>query len=289
MTASPTTTPPAMSPRAAVCAAIAVALCCAGWGCAFGGSAVEGGGATARPFQGVLNARAAVRALECDGERPYFRAAGSYDSGLETVQPGAVQAFDDYVEESGIGFRAPVRGYRVEREDRGRALISYDVRDRSKVAVVLANGIRDWNGDVGWGVVTWAMCDPAELPSEVSDELGIGVWQDASGRRVPVTRVRSFQGAEHCSWTAVTFLLMGADDRRADWYVRDPSGELDAHLRGAFRAAVRVPRDATFTGWSREGKQLWLEPDEEAALLVDADDPGAVERWPAAKRPIMCA
>ena len=270
--------------------AVTIALCCAG--CGSGGddgSAVDGGRSTAPPYQGPLNAKAAVEALECDGERPFFRATGSYDSGLETVQPSAADAFDNYVDESGIGYRAPVKGYRVEREEAGHALISYDVRDRSKVAVVLADGIRDWNGDVGWGVVAWALCDPAEFPAEVTDELNIGVWQDASGRRVPVTRVRSFQGAEHCSWTDVTFLLIGPDVRRADWYVRDVSGELIEHLRGEFDTDATVPHGATFTGWSRGGRQLWLGPGKEAAFLVDIDDPGAVERWPAAKEPILCA
>ena len=271
--------------------AIAVlALCFAGCGSgADEGSAVDGGRSTAAPYKGSLTASAAVKALECDGERPFFRAKGSYDSGLESVQSSATEAFDDYVEESGIGYRAPVRAYRVEREDADHALLSYDVRDRSKVAVVLADGIRDWNGDVGWGVVAWAMCDPAELPAAVTDELNVGVWQDASGRRVPVTRVRSFQGAEHCSWENVTFLLIGPDERRADWYVRDASGELSGQLRGRFAADATLPDSATSTGWSRGGRELWLGPGKEAVYLADGDDPGAVERWPAAKEPILCA
>ena len=266
------------------------ASCFAGCGSGAGdGSAVVGGHSSVPPYQGPLNAKAAVEALECDGERPFFRGTGSYDSGLETVQSSPAEAFDDYVEESGIGYRAPVKGYRVEREDADRALLSYDVRDRSKVAVVLRDGIRDWNGDVGWGVVAWAMCDPAELPADVTDELNVGVWQDESGRRVPVTRVRSFQGAEHCSWTDITFLLIGPDERRADWYVRDASGELSELLRGSFAADATLPDGATFTGWTRGGRRLWLGPGKEAAFLVDGDDPGAVERWPAAKEPILCA
>jgi hypothetical protein len=270
--------------------AVTIALCCAG--CGSGGddgSAVDGGPATAPPYEGPLNAKAAVDALECDGKRPFFRATGSYDSGLESVQPSAAGAFDDYVDASGIRYRAPVKGYRVEREEAGRALISYDVRDRSKVAVVLANGIRDWNGDVGWGVVAWALCDPAEFPAEITDELNIGVWQDASGQRVPVTRVRSFQGAEHCSWTDITFLLIGPDIRRADWYVRDATGEFPHHLRGEFGRDATLPKGATFSGWSRGRHELWLSPDKDAAYLVDIDDPRVVERWPASKEPILCA
>jgi hypothetical protein len=278
-----------IAPTATLFAVITALLC---MGCASGGddqSAVDGGRSTATPYEGPLNSKAAVKALECDGEQPFFRALGSYDSGLETVQPSADKAFDNYVAESGIGFRAPVKGYRVEREDAGRALISYDVRDRTKVAVVLADGIGDWNGDVGWGVVAWALCDPAEFPGEVTDKLNIGVWQDASGRRVPVARVRSFRGAAHCSWTAITFLLIGPDDRRADWYVRSATDEFPDYLRGEFDPAATLPDDATFTGWSRGGRRLWLGRDKEAAFLVDVDDPSSVERWPAAKEPILCA
>ena len=60
-----------------------------------------------------------------------------------------------------------------------------------------------------------------QLPPEVTDDLNIGVWENESGRRVPVTRIQSFQGAEHCDWTDITFLLVGPE-RKADWYVRDP-------------------------------------------------------------------
>ena len=270
--------------------AITIALCCAGCGGAGeDGSAVDGGRSTPPPYEGRLSAQAAVDALDCDGERPYFRSTGSYDDGLAAVQSSAAAALDNYVDTSGVGNRLPVEGYRVEREEAARALLSYDVRERSKVAFVVADGIRDWNDDVGWGVVAWAQCDPAEFPAEVTDELNIGVWEDASGRRVPVTRVRSFQGAEHCSWTDVTFLVIGPDVRRADWYVRDATGALRDHLRGEFDRDARLPKGATFTGWSRGGRRLWLGPDDEAAYLVDVDDPQVIERWPAAKEPILCA
>jgi hypothetical protein len=264
--------------------AVAIALSCAGCG-----SAVDGGRSNAQPYKGPLSADAAVAALECDGRSPFSRSTGAYDDGLATVQSSAEDAFDNYVDESGIGYHVPLEGYRVERKDEGRALLSYDVGDRTKVSVVLADGIRDWNDDVGWGVVAWAQCDPAEFPAEVTDDLGIGVWEDASGQRLPVTRVRSFQGAEHCSWTDITFLLIGPDEHRADWYVRDVNGEFPELLRGTFDHDATLPKDATSTGWRRSGRQLWLGHDKEAAYLVDIDDPHDVERWPAAKEPILCA
>jgi len=140
---------------------------------------------------------------------------------------------------------------------------------------------------VGWGVESWATCDPAELPASVTDALGIGVWEDPSGRRVPVTEVRSFQGDEHCDWQDITFLLLGPDGD-ADEYVRDPSGELDELLRTTYDANAVLPDDATDTGLHRDGRRLWLGVGHETAYLVALDDPHDVERWPAAKRPIGC-
>src|SRR5262245_11953106 len=127
--------------------AVAIALSCAGCGAA---SAVEDGRSTAPPYPGPLTARAAVDALECDGKSPFSRYPGEYDDGLATVQSSPEDAFDNFVEESGIGYHAPREGYRVEREDEDRALLSYDVGERTKVAAVLADGIRDWDDDVGW-------------------------------------------------------------------------------------------------------------------------------------------
>jgi hypothetical protein len=95
-----------------------------------------------------------------------------------------------------------------------RAHPHYDVAGRTKVSIVAADGVRDWNGDEGWGVRAWAQCDPSEWPPDVTDDLNIGVWEDESGRRVPVTRIQSFQGAEHCSWDDITFLLLGPEGHR---------------------------------------------------------------------------
>ncbi|HET8757838.1 MAG TPA: hypothetical protein VFM58_17595 [Solirubrobacteraceae bacterium] len=265
--------------------AVAIALSCVGCG-----SAVDAGESSAPPYPGRLDARAAVDALECDGRTPFFRARGDYDSGLEEVRSDPEAAFDNYLEEEAGGFyHVPGDGYRVERRDEDRALLSYDVGDRTKVAVVLADGIRDYRGEVGWGVVAWADCDPAELPAEVTDGVNVGIWEDASGRRLPVTRVHSFQGAEHCDWTDVTFLLVGPGTRTADWYVRDTKGEFADYLRGTFDGEATLPHDARSTGWRRDGRRLWLARDKTAAYLVSIGDPHDVERWPAATQPIMCA
>jgi hypothetical protein len=254
-----------------------------------GSGVVERDRSATPPYDGPLDAGAAVGALECDGKTPYRRGEGVYDDGLAKVQESAEAALDDYMSESGLSFHAPSDGYAVEREQGGRALFSYNVEGRTKVSIFAGDGVRDWNRDEGWGVRAWAQCDPSELPPDVTDELNIGVWENESGKRVPVTRIQSFQGAEHCSWTDITFLLVGPEEK-ADWYVRDTSGhDLSELLRTTYDNVGAIPQGATDTGLRRDGRQLWIGPDEEAAYLVSLDDAQDVERWPAAKQPIRCA
>jgi hypothetical protein len=254
-----------------------------------GALVVDRGRSATPPYAGPLDAGAAVGALECEGKTPYQRGEGAYDDGLAKVQESAGAALDDYMSESGLSFSTPSDGYAVEHEKDGRVLFSYDVDGRTKVSIFGADGVRDWNGDDGWGVRAWAQCDPSELPPEVTDDLNIGVWEDESGRRVPVTRIQSFQGAEHCSWTDITFLLVGPEEA-ADWYVRDTSGgDFSGLLRTTFANEATLPEGATDTGLRRDGRQLWIGPDEQAAYLVSLGDAQDVERWPAAKQPIRCA
>ena len=240
------------------------------------------------PYDGRLDAGAAVGALECEGKTPYRRGEGVYDDGLASVQESPKAALDDYMSESGLSFSEPSDGYVVERDQDGRVLFSYDVDGRTKVAIFAADDVRDWNRDEGWGVRAWAQCDPSELPPDVTDDLNIGVWQDESGRRVPISRIQSFKGAEHCSWTDITFLLVGRE-ATADWYVRDAGRDFPELLRTTFDNEARLHEGATDTGLRRDGRQLWVGPDKEAAYLVSVNDSEDVERWPAAKQPIRCA
>jgi hypothetical protein len=253
-----------------------------------GSVVVDRSGSATPPYDGRLDAGAPVGALECDGKTPYRRGVGVYDDGLAAVQESAEAALDDYMRESGLSLIAPSDAYAVEREQDGGVLFSYDVDGRTKVAMFAADGVRDWNGDDGWGVRAWAQCDPSEWPPDVTDDLNIGVWEDDSGRRVPVTRIQSFKGAEHCDWTDITFLLVGREET-AEWYVRDTSGDFSELVRTTFAHDATLPSGATDTALRHDGRQLWIGPDDEAAYLVSLDDPRDVERWPAAKQPIRCA
>lgn len=231
---------------------------------------------------------AAGLALECDGA-PYTGGGGDYvDGGLESVQDSPQEAVDNWLDNEAWAYQIPESGYRVERDDGDRVLLSYDVGDQTKIAFVTADGIRDYNDDEGWGVESWGGCDPAELPAAVTDELGIGVWEDAFGQRVPVSETVSFQGPEHCGWQDITFLYLGTDGEDGQ-YLRDVHAELGHSLQTTYDGTSALPRSATDTGLHRDGRQLWLSAGDDAAYLVSLNDPGDVERWPAAKRPVGCA
>jgi hypothetical protein len=238
------------------------------------------------PYVGPMDVPAA-RTLECDYEVSHDGAGDYADGGLETVQSTPAKALENYLAEEGWLSQLPGEGYRLEREEGDRALLSYDVDGRTRIAFMAADGIRDFNDDVGWGIETWAQCDPAELPATVSDALNIGVWTDGTGARVPTAKIRSFQGAEHCDWQDITFVTLGPM-RDGDQYVRDVHGELGEVLRSTYAGAVDLPDGATDTGLQRDGRRLWLGPGHAAAYLVSVDDAGDVERWPAAKEPVYC-
>jgi hypothetical protein len=233
----------------------------------------------------LVRSGAAGRALECDG-KPYAGGGGDYDGGLESVQDDAPAALEDYFDNEGWDGRWPDDGYQVEREDDDRVLLSWDVDQRTKVAFILADGITDYAGNRGWGVESWAQCNAAELGADEIDDLGIEIWEDADGNRVPTTDVTSFPGAEHCDWQDVTFLMLGGE-RKGRQFLRDLDGELADQTRTTYDGSATLPDTARDTGFHRDGRELWVSRD--AAYLVDRSDPGDVERWPAAKEPIFCA
>ncbi|MGZ8744734.1 MAG: hypothetical protein ACXWXO_17600 [Nocardioides sp.] len=262
--------------RAAVTAALGLLLC----GC--GASTVlSDADPVPSPYDGPMRAG---KALECDGA-PYAHGAGDYDSGLESVQDDATTVLEDYFDNEGWGGRWPDDGYRVERGGDDRVLLSWDVGQRTKVAFVVTDGITDYRGNRGWGVETWAQCDPAELTESATAELGVQIWEDADGNRIPTTEITSFQGADDCDWQDITFLVLGGE-RKGRQFLRDVDGELADLTRATYDGSATLPDDARDTEFRREGRELWVARD--AAYLVQLSDPADVERWPAAKRPIYC-
>ena len=118
--------------------------------------------------------------------------------------------------------------------------------------------------------------------------FGDGTWLDKDGRRVSETTVNSFQGPQHCDWQDITFLHVGAG-ADGQQFLRDTTGEFGESLRTTFDATAQLPPGATDTGFRKDGRALWIGPQQEAAYLVSTADPADVERWPASEQLVACA
>ncbi|OAH14640.1 hypothetical protein [Streptomyces jeddahensis] len=223
---------------------------------------------------------AAGRALECDGE--IYDGGGpdgwSKRDGGNSPEEGLKLYFDMFQPQ------LPQSGYSVERRESDRVLFSFDVRGRTKVAVVVA---KDQKNRPGWGPETNASCDPAELPASFTDSLEYEIWTAKDGKRAPVAEINSYAGAEHCDWHKAHFLHLGrGEDARS--YARDPDGVLDADvmLTAPYDGDVRaMPADAHDTGYHYQDWQLWLTPDRSKAYVRT---PGGLEAWPLVKKGIGC-
>ncbi|WP_189186528.1 hypothetical protein [Streptomyces albiflavescens] len=220
---------------------------------------------------------AAGRALECDGEI-YLGGGGdrwSREDGGSTPEEGLNAYFDMDQPE------LPDHGYRVERREKDRVLFSYDVRGRTKVAVVVA---KDQPHRPGWGPETNASCDPSELPASFTDSR-YEIWTDRDGRRVPTTEVSSSAGAEHCDWESAHFLWLG-QGKELRQYARDPHRVLGSEvLTAAYDQDARMPVGARDTGYRFHDWELWLTAGKSTAYIRTPD---GVEAWPATKQQVGC-
>jgi hypothetical protein len=225
----------------------------------------------------------AAQALECDHATRRTSRVG-YGEGL-SVQGTALDAVAHYIEDEAAA-GVPSAGYRLEQEAPGAALLSYDVSGRTKIAFVAVDGMKDVYGRTGWGVRTFAACDPAELPARITDALGVEIWQDRRGRRVPTTEVSSYTNG-FCDAPDAGLLELHRQQagRTKLQFVRDPSGIFREFLGGRYEASSSLPAEATDTGWHRGGKELWIGPQARAAYLVAR---GRVERWPVVTKKFGC-
>lgn len=244
-----------------------------------------------RPYSGDLaGARGAEDALECDG-LTYRRGTGQLHDGLEETGESPEQALDNWMDPEAFFNQVPTSGYALEREDGDHALLSFDADGKTVIAFVMRDGLTDYQDDTGWGVESYAMCDPAQWPPQVTDELDIGVWADTSGARVSVEQVVSFHGSAHCDWQDTTWIYLGEEGERGE-FLGNPDPGLRDLLRTTYALDVPVPEDARDTGWSRKGRRLLIAADGSAAYLVpayDGVDRSIGDRWPAPKQPIGCA
>ena len=180
-------------------------------------------------------------------------------------------------------FLLPRSGFVHAGSDASRRLFTYSFDGQVRAAVIVADAAEvPLEAVSGWVVETFASCDPAEFDPSLDGELGVDVWSDADGRRVPVSVVRSARGPEHCDWESITFLTV-----EGDRYVRDPDGVFSADFEIAeFDGDAELPADATDTGYSLDGRSLWLAADRSVAYVAEAD---RIEAWPSPGEPFGCA
>ena len=226
--------------------------------------------------------------VDCDGG-PDRTGAGDYvDGGLETVQVDPAAAVENLLAENFVG--APAADYVVVARNRSRALVTYEVDREAKVAFVVENGVTDWDGNVGWGVTSYATCDLAEMPPEIADDAGVDVWTDATGARVATSADPLLRRAGALRLAGHRLPRPGRVAARASSTCATSTVTLARSTHTSYAEQVPLPEDATDSGWRRDGRALWLVPDRSAAYLVDLGDrAGAVaERWSGAKEPIGC-
>jgi hypothetical protein len=121
-----------------------------------------------------------------------------------------------------------------------------------------------------------------------------GAWQ-RDGADVPIDRIESYQGEEHCDWQAVHFLHVAwpldrlvATERRQ--FVRDPEGALDIPaLQMGFRPDADLPPGAAPTGYVNDGTELWFAPsDQDQRAYLVSESGSRVEAWPRSAQTIGC-
>lgn len=227
------------------------------------------------------HAGAAGNVVDCrtwgDGWGSY---AAVYEGGATAENPE--QALDNAHSEGLWDFA--IDGLAVAKREDDRILYVIESDGVFKEALIVRNGpATEGAGGPGWYVESRARCDFAELPRSFTDSLGLQIWQDAEGRAVPTTTIESWRGPAHCSWQSMTFLYLHADGDRA--FVRAPIDEVADYFDGPYVAHAKLPADAEDTGFSRNGKQLWVSNDSQRAYVGTQDD---VEVWPRDVRGLGC-
>lgn len=224
---------------------------------------------------------AAGLVVDCDSPAVGYAEPGPYEN---SVSRSPTAALERELREPNRG--AP-SGLREARREDDRVLFVYEVDRRVRQAMIVHRGTAI-DGKTGWYVESWARCDWAELPAALSDDLGLQVWTDSSGRRIPTSSIVSGRGPEHCSWEDMTFLNVdGGDLDEGETYLERPQSTLyPDYVEVRYRERTELPADAEDTGYQYDGRHLWIAPDQSRAFV---GTPGAVAVWPRTTQPLGCA
>jgi hypothetical protein len=208
--------------------------------------------------------------------------ASVYDEGA--TADGPEQALD-VARSEGLLRGMTLEGLDVAKRVEDRVLYVLEVDGAIKQAVILRDGpATQAAGGSGWYVESWARCDHSELPRSSADSLGLQIWTDASGDPVPTTKIESWPGPEHCGWESMTFLHLDSDTSAA--FVRAPQPGLEDFFAEPYLEHAELPADAQDTGFTRDGRRLWVASDGQRVYVGTADD---VEVWPRTIRRLGCA
>lgn len=226
----------------------------------------------------VARAGAAAGHVECAG--PIHAGGWTLDFGGPAGAADPRAALDLFLDEG--AFDLPTSGYEESARGEGRRLFTYAVKGEVKVAAIVGDASHgvELSAPQGWGVETFAACDPAEYAGSEDNELHRDVWTDRDGERIPTTIITSFPGHPHCDWESVTFLHV--EGRQ---YLRDPDDVLGDSTVTAYDGDTTLPADAADAGYRRDGQELWLVPDGTRVFLVTGD---RVESWPATTEEVGC-
>lgn len=141
--------------------------------------------------------------------------------------------------------------------------------------------------------------DPTVVPVPVrATAWGSNRIWDVDGEPVSPEIIISLIGPAHCEWESATLLHIGSplgsvmeSGRDVNQYLRDPEGVfngLEDRLRSTYDPNADLPSDAKFSGYVRNGVELWVSQSQ-IDIAVYMVDGSTVERWPKAEPIILCA
>jgi hypothetical protein len=111
--------------------------------------------------------------------------------------------------------------------------------------------------------------------------------------RLDIARMETLPPDTHC-WPGLTSVSIGTpfgsstNDSEPRHYLRDPEGLVgDELLTSRLDLAAELPSTAVDTGYSAEGRTLWIDETDDSLIYVVTDS--AVEAWPRRVEPLWCA
>lgn len=230
--------------------------------------------ATAEPTQ----PQSAIDLLECDG--PMSGMGGLADDyGWMAIGNTIAATFDSFLETALFGM--PRSGYTKVFEDENKGVYTYSTEGKVKVVVVIGTRFADMAGS-RYSDEELRSCDRSEYGPDVDMGEGYTVWARPNGRILT-----DVVGPEHCDWQSARLLNLTDIGAVSATYIRDPGGVFSAaELLDEYAENVKVPNDASPSGYRHDDQELWFSESDTALYVVNPT--GRAERWPKAVRPASC-